>query len=133
MSATPQIVYLALTTNNETQWNVPLYNIQAVQQAILTRLRLFQGEWWANLTDGLPLWQSILAQGASPAAQAQMETLIGARIFNTPFVTGLQNVGIVYTPSTRTFLYSAQVNTQFGAINLSNYPVPPVAQVALNG
>jgi len=94
----------------------------------MTRLLLFQGEWWASLTDGLPLWQSILGQGASAAAQQQMEFLITQRVNGTPFVIGTENVVITFNQQTRQFSYSATVNTSFGAIQLSNIPIPGFLQ-----
>lgn len=125
MSTSPLITYLALDPNNDVQWNAPLYNQDAVRQAIQTRLNLFAGEWWASLVDGLPVWQSILAQGASPTAQRQMEAIISARILGSPFVISLANVAVTFSPATRAFGYSAQVNTQFGTVAINNFPVPP--------
>jgi hypothetical protein len=109
--------------NGEVQWNAPIYDIDAVAQIIDQRLLLFQGEWWASLTDGLPLWQSIVGQSASGAALAQIEILIGARISETPFVIGLSNVATTYNPQTRAYTYSAQVQTAFGTIPIASYPV----------
>jgi hypothetical protein len=102
-----------------------LTNLAAVAQIIATRLRLFQGEWWASQTDGLPLWQSILAQPASQKSQQQIATLITARILGTPYVTGIGNVQTSFSPITRAFGYTAQVQTQFGPVTVSNIPVPP--------
>jgi hypothetical protein len=102
-----------------------LSNLEAVQQAINTRLQLFLGEWWASLTDGLPLWQGIAAQ--SGAAVNQMAAIITARIQGTPYVTagGVSNVQAVFNPVTRAFTYGATVNTQFGSIPVSVSPTPP--------
>jgi hypothetical protein len=123
------LVYVPVAGNTDCQWipgpNNPLTNIYAVAQAILTRLKMFEGEWWANTADGLPLWQSILGQPAGNANQQQVEALISARINGTPYVVGLQNVNIAFNPSTRAYTYSAQVNTQFGSIVISNSPQPP--------
>lgn len=37
-----------------------LTGADAVEQAILTRLRLWMGEWWEDLSEGLPMTQKIL-------------------------------------------------------------------------
>jgi len=39
-----------------------LTGIDAVSQAIRTRLLLLKGEWWEDTEQGLPLFQSILGQ-----------------------------------------------------------------------
>lgn len=127
MSANSSITYLAII-NGETDWQTPLYDLQAVEQAIYTRLLLFQGEWWAALQDGLPLWQTILAQAASPRALAQMELVISARITGTPFVTGLENIVTTFNPTTRQFTFTAVANTPFGQVVVKNYPVPTASQ-----
>jgi hypothetical protein len=123
------LVYVPGQANNDPQWaqgiGSLLTDLQAVAQAILTRLKLFQGEWWASTTDGLPLWQSILGQGASPQSQQQQATLISARINGTPWVINLASVQTSFNPTTRAFGYSATVNTQFGTIVVTNLPTPP--------
>lgn len=126
MSAGASITYLALV-DGDIQWNAPLYDLAAVEQAIYTRLLLFQGEWWASLTDGLPLWQSILANPAGIKSQQMMATLISNRIEGTPYVIGLANVSITFNQRNRSMSYSATVNTQFGTVQVSDFPVPPAS------
>ena len=50
--ATPQILYIRLDENYEPDFASSkaglITDIEAVAQAILTRLRLLQGEWWEN-------------------------------------------------------------------------------------
>ena len=123
--STPTILYVQLV-NGDPVWDysAQLTDVDAVAQAILTRLKLNAGEWWENTNDGLPLWQSILGQSASPHAQQQIATLISAVILGTPFVIGLTNVQTTYTPQTRAYSYSAVVNTTFGTVAVS-YPQAP--------
>ena len=120
------ITVRAIGANNDPQWGQGqgnfLTDLDAVRQIIYTRLLLFAGEWWADLLDGLPLWQSILGQGGNSVSQ--ISSLIEARIQDTPYVTGLENVSASYTASTRAFQFSCQVNTQFGVVQVT-YPVPP--------
>lgn len=126
--SSPTITCLKIL-DGEVQWNAPLSDLQAVTQIIYTRLNLFQGEWWASITDGLPLWQSIVGHGASAAAQQQMAVLIGQRILDTPYVTGLSNVVAVFNQQTRKFIsYSASVTTEFGVVQLTNIPIPAALQ-----
>lgn len=129
MSTTPVITYRQLSSTGDPLWGQGvanyLSNLNAVAQAVLTRLRLFQGEWWASTTDGLPLWQSILGQPAGQQSQQQMETIISARILGTPWVISLASVQTGFNPQTRAFAYRASVNTQFGTIVVTNLPAPP--------
>lgn len=97
----------------------------AVAQKIRTRLLLFEGEWWENLSEGLPLWQRILGYGGAGRSQKVVSFLIQSRIVGTPFVEEVSNVQTSYDPSTRVFQYSAQVKTAFGPITVTNIPTPP--------
>lgn len=101
-----------------------LSDIDAVAQAIGTRLRLFQGEWWEDQNDGLPLWQKILGRPTGHNQDA-VNLLIQQRILGTPYVVGVSNVQSSYDASTRAFKFYCVVQTQFGQVTVSNYPTPP--------
>lgn len=102
-----------------------LSDIDAVGQIIGTRLRLFEGEWWEDTTDGLPLWQKILGQYNGKNTEA-IALLIQDRILGTPFVVRILQQTATYNPNTRAFTYTAQVQTAFGVLNVTNIPTPPV-------
>jgi len=106
-----------------------LTDVDAVAQAILTRLLLFQGEWWENTSDGLPLWQKILGSSASPSNQQKITLLIQQRILGTPYVLpdGVQNLQASYDHVSHTFKFYAVVQTTFGAVVVTNIPRPPSA------
>lgn len=127
--STSIITYRQLGPNNDPYWGQGqsnyLSNLQAVEQAIYTRLLLFQSEWWANTSDGLQLWQSILGNGASARAQQQMEIIISERISGTPYVTSLSGVSISFNSTTRTLTYTATVQTPFGQVTVTYVPTPP--------
>src|ERR1700679_3912461 len=71
-------------------------DLAAVTQIIATRLRLFQGEWFLNLLDGLPMFQSILGSSGSPRNLQVIMNLISARILGTPFVIGITSINATY-------------------------------------
>jgi len=106
-----------------------LTDVDAVAQAIQTRLLLFVGEWWENTLDGLPLWQQILGASASPANQQKITLLIQQRILGTPYVlpNGIQSLYASFNRATLTFDFYAVVQTQFGAVVVTNMPQPPSA------
>jgi|SRR5882724_2585466 len=115
-----QITYRQLGPNNDPIWTSYLTDLDAVGQAILTRLRLFEGEWWADKSDGLPLWQQILGVSGANSRQQQISLLIQQRILGTPFVTSLSNVQVSYDGNARSFSFYAVVQTQFGSIPISS-------------
>lgn len=95
----PQITYLALDTDYDTIWQPinQLSDAVAVQQAVLTRLQLFQGEWWESLGIGLPVFQSMLGQLASQRGLNAMSLLIQDQILGTPLVVSVQDVQLSFT------------------------------------
>jgi len=97
-----------------------LSDIDAVTQIIATRLRMFQGEWFLNLLDGLPMFQNILGSSGSARNLQVITNLISARITGTPFVTGISSVDVSYT--NRQFTFIAVVNTAFGTVTVGNSP-----------
>jgi len=124
-----QILVRSLGPNNDPLWGQGSQNfiadILALEQLLATRFRLFQGEWFANTADGTPYWQNILAQPIGNNTQA-INLLLTQRALNTPFVTGVVNVGSTFNPTTGNFTFNIAVQTSLGAIvNISNFPTPP--------
>lgn len=112
----------------EPQWGEGQANfisdIDAVGQLIAQRLKLFEGEWWSDQADGLPLWQQILGVGGAHDQQ-KINLLIQSRILDAPFVTGLSDVQSSYDSVTRRYNFFANVQTQFGVVSVTNSPLPP--------
>ena len=125
-----QITYRSLGPNNDPLWGQGQANFisdaDAVAQAILTRLRLFLAEWWSDLQDGTPYWQSILGQGASLRQQQAISLILQQRILGTPFVNSIGDVQFTFNSGTREFSFYAEVKTQFGNLTVTyNLPTPP--------
>ena len=123
------ITYRALDPNNDPmrgqgQANF-LTDADAVGQAIRTRLLLFEGEWWADLSDGTPWWQSILGTAGGQRLVQTVSLAIQSRILGTPFVTGIQNLQASFDSAQRKFDFYAEVQTQFGVVVVQNIPTPP--------
>jgi hypothetical protein len=98
-----------------------VFDLYAVAQIIATRLKLFQGEWFENLANGTPMFQSILGVANTNNGVA---LIIRERILGTPFVTGIQNVRVVYNPAGRSYAFTATVQTAFGRIVVTTLPAP---------
>jgi len=92
-----------------------LTGVQAVTQAILTHLKLFYGEWWEDLSVGLPVFQTMLGQLASKRGMAAMQLAIVQNIEQlSPYVTAVQNVQVNFVNGQ--FSFTATVQTIFGAV-----------------
>jgi hypothetical protein len=95
-------------------------DLQAMVQIIACRLKLFQGEWFLNLLDGLPMFQSMLGSSASPQNIQAIINIISSRISQTQYVTKIISVSASY--QNRQFKFSATVQTQFGIVYVYNTP-----------
>jgi len=95
-------------------------NAYAVAQIIAQRLQLLKGSWWMQLSDGLPLFQSILGV---PNTSAGVALILRQRILGTVGVTGIQVLLVNYLPAPRSYTVVAVVQTQFGSVALTNNPV----------
>lgn len=117
------ILYRQLSATGEPQWGQGAANylsdVDAVAQAVLTRLSLFQGEWWENLEEGVPLWQSILALGGISTRQQEISLILRDVILGTPYVTGTSNMQINFDSNLRVETFYAEVQTQFGSTLVS--------------
>ena len=94
-------------------------DLDAVAQAILTKLRLFTNEWWENRNTGTPLFDEMLgtSNNSKPQLVAQ---LLKQRILETPYVLSVNHLETNFDSGSRRFQFSCQVTTQFGSVTLSN-------------
>lgn len=93
-------------------------DVDAVAQAILTRLKMLYSEWWEDQTDGLPLWQDIL--GVSGKNVRAIDGLIRERIAGTTNVTSIESYTSNFNSETRAYSFTAVVNTDFGQVEVTN-------------
>ena len=120
--ASPNISYLMLDAGYDPIFadGTSLIGVAAVAQAILTRLKLLFGEWWADLSIGLPVFQIMLGQLASAKGLAAMSAAIQQNIEGAPYVTGVTNVKVSFVSGQ--LQYSATATTVFGPVTISNTP-----------
>ena len=102
---------------------------EAVAQAIKTRLLLWQGEWFLDLTAGTPWAQQILGFHAESVRDIALRQVI----LTTPFVTALVNFASSLD-ARRALSVSCQVDTVFGVTPVIfvpfALPAPPLLQVS---
>lgn len=90
-------------------------DLEAVRQAISTRLKLLLYEWWENLEDGLPLWQEILAKRDIEKAKK----LIRERIEGTEKVKNVIYFSADWDNKHRHLKIYAFVDTEYGQTEIS--------------
>ena len=104
----------------------------AVGQSVLTRLLLFAGEWWLDITAGTP-WggypfnDDVVRQGRILGAHTQLsrDAAIRDRIITTEGVQTLVEYGSHFDPNTRAFSVNATIDTIYGGrIALTIAPSP---------
>ncbi|HXR75142.1 MAG TPA: hypothetical protein VN737_04145 [Bryobacteraceae bacterium] len=117
----PTIQVRKLDANGDPMRGAGLANfvtdIDAVAQIIRTRLLLLQGEWFLNTSEGLPLFQKLLGHSTTVRAVA---LVLRERILGTPYVTGINSLSVEYAAAGRNFTFTANVQTQFGTVSISN-------------
>ena len=107
------MIYRALSEDGDMtigNKNAFLSGSEAVQQAVVTRLRQLIYEWWEKLEDGVPYWQKIIAQrDVSEAVR-----LIRARIEQTTDVISVLAFEHHWNNDTRTLTIRAGVQSIYG-------------------
>lgn len=89
---------------------------ETVAQAVLTRLKLWRGEWFVDTRDGTPYLQQILGErrvGRNPDAA------IRARILGTEGVREIVDYSSQFDGDTRRLVFSATISTIYGTTTLS--------------
>lgn len=93
-----------------------LSGVEAVAQAIITRIKLLQEEWWEDLSEGTPLWQNILGQ---PANVERVDDIIKERISGTQGVSNIESYESSFNSNTREYSFYAVVNTIYGTTTIN--------------
>jgi len=86
----------------------------AVGQSVMTRLKLWQSEWYLDLLEGTPWNQQILANSRPGTRDAAIQN----RIRSTPFVNRILDYASSVDPK-RGFTVSCKIDTAFGQVTLS--------------
>lgn len=86
-------------------------SVDATVQAVKTRLAFFQGEWFLDITAGIPWLQKILKKNVNPQ---EIASLIKTEILKTDGITGLTAFDLDFEPFPRTLNVSFQATTTQG-------------------
>lgn len=99
-----------------TQGTQFLMGANEIEQTIRTRLRLFLGEYFRDITDGTPWFEQILGKGTSMDAR---EAALRNRIVNTPGVVRLTSFSTDFDLSTRKYTVTAGALTTYGLVTVT--------------
>jgi hypothetical protein len=94
---------------------------EAVGQAVLTRLMLFRGEWFLDITEGtpwggFPLNSLVVQQGQILGAHTQLtrDVAIKMRTLATQGLSNIANYDSQFEPNGRNFSVQMTINTIYG-------------------
>ena len=85
---------------------------EAIIQAIKTKLYLFYGEWWEDISLGLPMFQSILGQVSNENLRRTVILLSAEQIQSVEGVSSVDS--IVVGISARKLTLDIDVTTEYG-------------------
>lgn len=86
-------------------------DIDLMVQRLKQSLWFFLGEWYLDITDGVPYYEEILVKAP---AQVTVEGILKAAILETPDVTGLLNFKFEYDNQQRTLSLAFTAATTYG-------------------
>lgn len=88
-----------------------LRGLEAVAQGVRVRMQMFKGEWFLDLSTGVPWWQDILGQRFE---YNRVAAALRRPILETPGVTDIVSLSIVFDAQTRLMTVSWVARTAFG-------------------
>lgn len=87
-----------------------------IAQTIQTRLRLFLGEYFRDITDGTPWYEQILGKATNMNAR---ESALRQRIANTAGVVRLTSFATDFDLDNKTYTVTVSVLTNYGIVEVS--------------
>ena len=100
--------------------NFYINSAAGVGQEVVTRLKLIQGEWYLDQSQGVPWFTQILGY----SKQAVRDLLIKNTILTTPNVNTLDYFNSVTNKATRQYSVIANISTVYGSTTIStNLPL----------
>lgn len=89
---------------------------EAVAQAVMTRLKLFMGEWYQNTDEGVPYFQGVLGKHSKDEADAVLKS----QIAEVEGVIGYSNFSSVKNSDTRGYSCGFTLDTVYGVTQVEN-------------
>lgn len=83
---------------------------ECVAQSVFTRMLLWRGEWFLDVTEGMPWATNVLGKNTLPL----YDSAIRARVLDTEGVTGIVSYSSNLDTVNRALSVSMTIDTQFG-------------------
>lgn len=99
--------------------SVWIYDIEAVAQTIDTRLKLFSGEFWRDVTEGTPWIESILTKNNRTNTIQSKISILKNRILNTGGVVSILEWNTDFSYQDRKLSVQATILTDFGVLPIN--------------
>lgn len=96
-----------------------IYDVDAVAQTIDTRLKLFAGEYWRDVTDGTPWIDRILTKNNRTNTLQSKIAILKERILQTGGVISILEWTTDFNYTSRNLSVIATVLTEFGVLNIN--------------
>lgn len=99
---------------------------EAIAQALVTWIKLLYGEWWENVNEGTPLWQSMIGKPGSESNLKSIDNILKNRILTLNLngenlVTSIKDYNRTYDPITRKYTFRVEVITIYDdVVNISD-------------
>lgn len=87
---------------------------EGVAQNVMTRLALWQGQWFIDTAEGTPWLQRILGKHDA------VDTVIKTRILETPGVIAISSYESILNPDTRVMTVNATLETEYGQTSITS-------------
>ena len=102
------------------QMNFWINQPEGVGQAIMTRLRLNRGEWFADLSEGTPWKTEVLGE----RTRWTRDTVVRERVDTTPGVTEIMRYESRLNVNTREWTARVTADTAFGVVQVTTERLP---------
>lgn len=102
-------------TFGQGQANFLIDSPACVAQSVLTRLRLWQGEWFLDKTEGTPWTQQVLGEHTL----ALYDIAIRQRVLGTDGVIAIDDYSSTLDPVTRALSVAMTISTRFGTAQVA--------------
>jgi hypothetical protein len=105
------------------------YSALEVAQNVRTRLKLFTNEWFLNINEGTPWFDSAVAPGIlgkNTRTAASREAVIRRRIFLSPGMAGMTSFKVDYDLATRSLSVQAGTISKSGEQSAITYVQAPI-------
>lgn len=114
--------YRALTSNGDYSFGNNSFDykqdLEAVAQAVKTKILLFYGEWWEDISLGIPMFENIIGQINTENIRSAASLLIKKRILETPGVYEVYEIQTDVDRRNRTLHVVARIKTYYGATEI---------------